>query len=109
MLLTQNIGENFIAHFPAAIATFLGLPDAATYTSHAIRRTAATLLADSGVGLLELKRAGSWLSSAVAEEYIDKSMPSKTKIANSFNFGKEDSEPSEPPTKKQETSVEGIA
>lgn len=75
----QNVGINTLGNVPSQIATYLGLPDAKTYTGHCFRRTSATILVDAGGDLLDLKRHGGWQSSAVAEGYVDNSMSSKAK------------------------------
>ncbi|KAJ8914283.1 hypothetical protein NQ315_011017 [Exocentrus adspersus] len=77
----QPIGHNTIAHFPQKIATFLNLEDLKGFTGNALRRTASTLLANSGANVLQLKRLGGWKSSTVAEGYVDSSMENKTKTA----------------------------
>lgn len=77
----QPVGINSFAKFPKEIATFLQLPDANTYTGHCLRRTSATLLADSGADLLTLKRHGGWRSNNVAEGYIEESVKNKVKIS----------------------------
>lgn len=77
----QPIGHNSIANFPKKIATFLKLENIEGFTGHALRRTAATLLANSGADVLQLKRLGGWKSSTVAEGYVDCSMENKTKTA----------------------------
>ena len=78
----QPFGYNSISKFPYKIASFLKLPNAKTYTGHAFRRTAATLLVNSGADILQLKRLGGWKSSAVAEGYVDASVANQTKTAN---------------------------
>lgn len=78
----QPFGYNSISKFPYKIACFLKLPKAETYTGHAFRRTAATLLVNSGADILQLKRLGGWRSSTVAESYVDESVANQTKTAN---------------------------
>ena len=56
------------------IESFLGLPPN-SLTSHVWRRSAATELANSGISLLGLKRAGRWKNLASAEEYLEHSIP----------------------------------
>ena len=43
------------------------------YTTHTFRRSAATILADNGSTLVNLKRQGRWTSDTVAESYINNS------------------------------------
>ncbi|KAK5641530.1 hypothetical protein RI129_010077 [Pyrocoelia pectoralis] len=82
----QPFGYNSISKFPYNIASFLKLPNAETYTGHAFRRTAATLLVNSGADILQLKRLGGWKSSAVAEGYVDVSVANQTKTANMISL-----------------------
>ena len=56
------------------IEIFLKLPPN-SLTSHVWRRSAATELANSGISLLGLKRAGRWKNLASAEEYLEHSIP----------------------------------
>ena len=48
-------------------------------TTHAFRRSGATALANAGASLIQLKRAGRWQSSKVAEGYIENCLPEKRK------------------------------
>lgn len=81
----QPFGHNSISQFPKKIAVFLKLPHCETYTGHCFRRTAATLLVNSGGDILQLKRLGGWKSSTVAEGYVDKSTDSQVKIATKIS------------------------
>lgn len=78
----QPFGHNSIAQFPKKIASYLNLANTETYTGHCFRRTAATLLANTGADVLQLKRLGGWKSSTVAESYVDNSVVGQVKIAN---------------------------
>ena len=49
--------------------------DATTYTCHIWRWSAATNLADAGVGFINVKRNGQWISDSVVEDYITNSKP----------------------------------
>ena len=82
--INQVIGINKIAKFPNDIAKFLQIPNQNEYTGHCFRRTAATLLADTGADIVDLMRAGGWASRTVAEGYIAESEVQKLKIASSF-------------------------
>ncbi|KAJ8968746.1 hypothetical protein NQ317_004450 [Molorchus minor] len=48
------------------------LPNPEIYTGHSFRRSSATLLANSGEGLTDIKRLGGWKSTTVAEGYIER-------------------------------------
>ena len=76
----QNVGKNKVAGTPKIIAKFNNLPDASSYTGHAFRRTSATLLADAGGNITDLKRHGGWKSTTVAEGYIADSIGNKRRI-----------------------------
>ena len=70
----QNCGRNTVNSAVSHCCSILKLPEDG-YTSHAFRRSAATNLADAGVGLTNLKRHGQWKSPAAAEGYISNSVP----------------------------------
>lgn len=78
----QPVGRNIFAKIPSEIAKYLNLPNAGKYTGHSFRRTSATLLANSGADVLQLKRAGGWKSSTVAESYVAESVANKIEVAN---------------------------
>jgi hypothetical protein len=44
----QKIGKNVAANYPRIVAVKLGLPNPEKYTSHALKRTGITFLADAG-------------------------------------------------------------
>ncbi|KAJ8914622.1 hypothetical protein NQ315_015359 [Exocentrus adspersus] len=73
--------EEVLSEWSAKIATFLGLQDPKNFTGHAFRRTSATLLANTGVDILGLKRHGGWKSSTVAEGYVEDFLHNKTEFA----------------------------
>jgi hypothetical protein len=56
-----------------------------------------TLLAESGASITEMKIAGGWNSSSVAEEYVNDTMLMKRKIgrkiANAINIGEKQGTP----------------
>jgi integrase len=78
------MGKNKIGKVPSVIASFLGLPDADSYTGHCMRRSGATMLADNGASKLMIKRAGRWKSDTVCDGYIDDSTSSKIQIAKAI-------------------------
>lgn len=106
---SQVVGINTMSRIPAAVASFLQLPDASSYSGHSLRRSSATLLANAGADLVAIKRFGGWKSSKVAEGYIDDSLSSKIKAAKMIqmeaskeeemqNFGETSCETSIPAT-----------
>lgn len=81
----QVIGKHTIGEFPRKIADFLKLPNSNEFTGHAFRRTAATILANQGAGLLLIKQAGGWRSDAVAQRYIAESDLPKKEVASKLS------------------------
>ncbi len=84
----ENIGINTVGKMPYRIALALGKTSdvAKRYTGHSFRRTGATILAEAGCTLLQLKEAGGWNSSNVAESYIAASNRSKLAISRHMGF-----------------------
>lgn len=78
----QCVGINSFGKMPSEIAAFLRLPNPELYTGHSFRRSSATLLANSGEGLTDIKRLGGWKSSTVAEGYIEESTSYKKGLSN---------------------------
>ena len=56
------------------VESFLGKPKK-SLTSHCWRRSTATVLANSGISAIGLKRAGKWKNLQTAEEYLEHSAP----------------------------------
>ena len=77
----RPLGKNTAAKIPFEIATFLGLPNPELYTGHAFRRSAATILADEGATVNQLKRFGRWKSDTVCASYVDNSKKARTDAA----------------------------
>lgn len=86
----QVLGINSLGAIPYQLALRLGLaPEVAKkYTSHSFRRTGATLLAEAGCTVLQLKEAGGWSSSTVAEHYVAESKHTKLCIAHRLGLFK---------------------
>lgn len=78
----QCVGINTFGKMPSEIAAFLGLPNPELYTGHSFRRSSATILADNGEQITNIKRLGGWKSTAVAEGYIEESLKNKKEISN---------------------------
>jgi hypothetical protein len=74
----------------------------ATYTSHSWRRTSATVGAEGGMTLQQLKKLGGWQSTKVAEEYIENSNKMKNSNASKFII---DSEGPVPPNAEQNLTL----
>lgn len=81
-IYNQPIGINTIGGFPYEIARYLNLPYSTQYTGHTFRRTAATLVAEEGGSLLQIKRLGGWKGNQVVEGYIDSTTRNQIQIAN---------------------------
>ncbi|KAJ8665302.1 hypothetical protein QAD02_006964 [Eretmocerus hayati] len=75
-------GEKTIGGVPKAVAEFLGLPEPERYTSHSIRRSSATVYAESGCTEVELKRHGRWASSSCAFGYLEDTDLMRHKVSN---------------------------
>lgn len=85
---TQNVvGINQVGKWTVAIAEWLGKPEPRKFSSHCLRRTAATLLAESGASLPMMKIAGGWSSSSVAEGYINTSKRTLQIVADGLGIG----------------------
>lgn len=80
----QPVGINSFGTFPRKIAQFLKLENDHLYTGHSFRRTSATFLADSGVGIDVLKRHEGWKSSSTAEGYIEENVQHKITVSKSI-------------------------
>lgn len=76
----QVIGVHKFSIMPKQIATFLGLANPETYTGHAFRRTATTLLTGSGANIITLKRHRGLKSSTVTKGFRDDSVQTITRI-----------------------------
>ena len=76
------VGKQLVSDTPKHIALFLGLDNPHGYTGHALRVSSATVLADQGADILELKRHGRWASSAIAEEYVRESKHARLETAS---------------------------
>jgi integrase len=80
-----GMGKNTLSSIPSEVAFFLGLSEYENYTGHCFRRSGATILADSGVNKITLKRAGRWKSDSACDGYIEESKDSKIQIASAIS------------------------
>eukprot|EP00957_Ditylum_brightwellii_P106509 8126246-Ditylum_brightwellii.AAC.1 len=71
------MGKRALHTWPTQAAEMLEL-DAAGYSGTCWRRSRATAMANSGAGIINLKRAGGWKSSTVAEGYVAESAQMKS-------------------------------
>ncbi len=86
--INQPVGKNSFSTIPSKIATLLNLDNPEKYTGHSFRRTSATLLANTGVDVLALKRHGGWKSGNIAEGYVADSITNKNDVANKILYNK---------------------
>lgn len=88
----KPIGINTISQMSVDVAKWLqkSPEEAKKYTAHCWRRTGATFIAESGSSLQQLKIAGGWKSSTIAEQYIDKSLRMKRSIGESISISDND-------------------
>ena len=84
---TQPVGIHTLSKIPCKIAEYLKLPNSKEYTGHALRRTSASLLADTGSDILTLKQHGGWKSSTVAEGYVETLLKKKKEISSRILLG----------------------
>lgn len=96
----QVLGKTFFQQLPKRIATYLNLKESDKYTGHCMRRTAATLLAESGGSLLALKLLGNWKSDSVAQSYVCNSERMKRTISNMLTENPSNHEENLPKTVK---------
>lgn len=80
----QPLGIKFFENVCKEIAVYLNLEENTRYTSHSLRRTGATFLAENGASIEEIKNYGRWKSTTVMEGYINKSEKMKTNIADTI-------------------------
>lgn len=62
----QPVGVHKIGKVPQVVAKYLRLENAQLYTSHCFRRTWASILANAGVTIGEIKRHTKWHASTTA-------------------------------------------
>ena len=70
----RNMGPKMMSQHLRRVEEILTLP-ANSLTGHVWRRSAATVLANSGCSEINLKRAGRWKKLQSAEEYMDHCIP----------------------------------
>ena len=80
----QPMGHNYLASIGKDIAKRLNLPNPDSYTGHCFRRTSATLAADAGADVEQIKRLGKWSSSSVASRYVANSVAGAEAIAETL-------------------------
>lgn len=81
------MGKNYLYDIPKRVAETLKLPDSKQFTSHAMRRTAATVAAENGATDAQLKRHFGWTSQKTASRYIDNTTRAATEMAKILQPG----------------------
>lgn len=79
----RPLGKNTMAGVTKEMAEFLQLPHPEMYTSHSLRRTGATLLAEQGISTEALRQYGGWKNATTAQVYIDTTVTNKKRLAAS--------------------------
>jgi hypothetical protein len=73
-----------MSKYTQQLAKAIGLTNWKTYTSHSIRRSGATYLANHNLNPLLLRKAGRWSTEKTCSIYIDNCMATKKNIADTF-------------------------
>ena len=102
--MKQPMGIHLLAKIPTKIAEFLRLKNAASYTGHAFRRTAATVLAESATSTSSMKKHFNWKQENTALKYVDNTNSSKLGISKSMRL----SETSSKTEEKNETVTKSL-
>ncbi|KAJ8685769.1 hypothetical protein QAD02_021562 [Eretmocerus hayati] len=76
----QPLGKNRFGEIANDIAAYLNLDNRNDYTGHSFRKTAATLLSNSGANLAAVKALGGWLSDTIPQGYIEHSDHNRMQI-----------------------------
>ena len=101
--IDANLGKNSITKHIQAIARWLQKDDPFSFTSHSLRRTSATLMADAGATSTQLQTHFGWKNQATANTYVEESKSSKIQAAEMISSTISSSSVELPP--KRQTSV----
>lgn len=96
----SRVGINTLRNITVKVATILGLNNPLEYTGHAMRRSSATQMANSGASLADLMQFFNWTSTTVAQEYLERSKRMLSKLASTL--APEKAEQEKPPTTNQD-------
>lgn len=102
----QPMGVHVLSKIPLKVAEFLQLPEKNRYTGHAMRRSAASTLAEAGASSSDLKTHFNWRSEQTALKYIDNTNNQKLKVSKLMEGSLDKSENSE---STKETKVLNIS
>ncbi|KAJ8666825.1 hypothetical protein QAD02_008487 [Eretmocerus hayati] len=83
--VSEDAFKDTLSGSTVAAAIYHKLPFAEEYTSHSMRRSSATLYADSGADLEDLVRHGKWKNPKCAQGYVADSKYTKNKTAHQLS------------------------
>ena len=89
----QPMGIHIISKFSCKMAEFLNLENPNAYTGHSLRRSSATLMAESGTSTEVMKKHFNWRSQGTCSKYVDRTKKSQMDISKIFSKAKSDEEP----------------
>ncbi len=78
------VGKNTLRNYPKQIALRLGLPNHSKFTSHSLKRSGITFMANSGMNVNEIKRHTGHKSDKVVEGYVYNSLLQKRKASDAL-------------------------
>ena len=81
------IGKKLLSNYTKNIAKQLGLPNAEQYTSHSLKRSGITFMANAGMNVSEIKKHTGHKSDKVVEGYVFNSMAQKRKASEALMVG----------------------
>ncbi len=88
-LKNQNMGRHKLSSIVKGFAKELGL-NVEDFSAHSIRHSSASLGAEEGLSIQQLKHGGGWISSQVAESYVQGSNLNSKAITGSVLFGRDE-------------------
>lgn len=94
----QRVGKTTFSDNCKIVAKFLDLPEHEKFTSHCVRRSAASAMAENGVSFMEIKNYVGWKSDRAAQGYIEQSAASKVNVAQAILNKEGASKQVQPPT-----------
>ena len=78
----QPMGVHVLAKFTVKMALFLKLENPTSFTGHAMRRSAANVLAEAGASNAMMKKHFNWKSESTSNKYIDNTKNAKLVISS---------------------------
>lgn len=80
----QVMGIHQLRKFTFKVAEYLKLPNPASYTGHALRRSAANVVAEAGASSTMMKQHFNWKSDTTVNKYVDNTNSGKLVISDMF-------------------------